>query len=52
MLKKEGIKQSMSGKGNCYENTVIEKFFGILKNEMFYCNNFETIEDFIFERVN
>ena len=31
-----GILQSMSRKGNCYDNCVMETFFGRLKNEMFY----------------
>ena len=35
-LKKHGIIQSMSRKGNCYDNCVMEAFFGRLKNEMFY----------------
>ena len=35
-LKKRGITQSMSRKGNCYDNSVMETFFGRLKNEMFY----------------
>ncbi|WP_027120151.1 IS3 family transposase, partial [[Mycoplasma] testudinis] len=35
-LKENGIKQSMSRKGNCYDNCIIESFFGIMKNEMFY----------------
>ncbi len=39
----------MSGKGNCYDNAVIENFFGILKSEMFYDNKFETVEHFIRE---
>lgn len=30
-LKERGITQSMSRKGNCYDNSVIENFFGILK---------------------
>jgi len=34
-LKKHGITQSMSRKGNCYVNSVMEMFFGRLKNEMF-----------------
>ena len=38
ILKEKGITQSMSGKGNCYDNAVIENFFGILKSEMFYDN--------------
>lgn len=35
-LKKRGIIQSMSRKGNCYDNCIIETYFGRLKNEMFY----------------
>ena len=35
-LKERGIVQSMSRKGNCYDNCVMETFFGRLKNEMFY----------------
>ena len=35
-LQKHKIIQSMSGKGNCCGNCVMETFFGRLKNEMFY----------------
>ncbi len=35
-LKEHGIIQSMSRKGNCYDNYIMETFFGRLKNEMFY----------------
>ena len=35
-LKKHKIIQSMSRKGNCYDNSIMETFFGRLKNEMFY----------------
>ena len=35
-LKKHGIIQSMSRKGNCYDNCIMETFFGRMKNEMFY----------------
>ena len=35
LLKHEVI-QSMSRKGNCYDNCIMETFFGRLKNEMFY----------------
>lgn len=31
-LKGAGLKQSMSRKGNCYDNAVIESFFGALKS--------------------
>lgn len=40
------IIQSMSRKGNCLDNSVIENFFGILKSELFYLQKFKSIEDF------
>ncbi len=48
-LKEHGITQSMSRKGNCYDNAVIENFFGILKSEFFYTQEFESIEHFKME---
>lgn len=30
-LKEKGIQQSMSRKGNCIDNSVMENFFGLLK---------------------
>ena len=35
-LKKERIFQSMSRKGNCHDNSVMENFFGLLKQEIYY----------------
>ena len=35
-LKRHGVLQSMSQKGNCYGNSTMETFFGRMKNEMFY----------------
>lgn len=35
-LKENKIFQSMSRKGNCYDNSVMENFFGLLKQEMYY----------------
>ena len=35
-LANHGVIQSMSRKGNCYDNCIMETFFGRLKNEMFY----------------
>ena len=35
-LQKYGVTQSMSRKGNCYDNCIMETFFGRLKNEIFY----------------
>ncbi|NCC99067.1 MAG: IS3 family transposase [Bacteroidia bacterium] len=45
-LKKYGIIQSMSRKGNCLDNAMMENFFGLMKNELLYVNNFESIDDF------
>jgi len=36
LLKSYGMKQSMSGKGNCYDNAVSESFFKTLKTELIY----------------
>lgn len=46
-LKKNNWTQSMSRKGNCYDNSVIENFFGIIKSEFFYQEEFESVEEFI-----
>ncbi len=35
-LEEERIFQSMSRKGNCHDNSVMENFFGILKQEIYY----------------
>ena len=35
-LREEHIFQSMSRKGNCYDNSVMENFFGLLKQEIYY----------------
>ena len=35
-LKSERIYQSMSRKGNCLDNSVMENFFGLLKQEIYY----------------
>ena len=40
-LKRRGIKQSMSRKGNCLDNSPMENFFGVMKNEMFYGHEYE-----------
>ena len=43
-LKEKGIVQSMSRKGNCLDNSVMENFFGLLKTEMYYKHNFLSVE--------
>ncbi|VEB24768.1 Integrase core domain [Avibacterium volantium] len=44
ILKKYGIKQSMSRKGNCLDNGAMESFFGRLKTECYFGKRFETFE--------
>jgi putative transposase len=41
-LKKHGIRISMSGKGNCYDNSVVETFFKTLKSELVWRTVFQT----------
>ena len=43
ILKDKGIIQSMSRKGNCLDNAIIENFFGILKSELFYLKQYKSI---------
>ena len=43
LLKQKGITQSMSRKGNCLDNAIIENFFGTLKSELFYIMKFKNI---------
>ena len=43
LLKQKGIKQSMSRKGNCLDNAIIENFFGILKSELFYLKKYSFV---------
>jgi transposase InsO family protein len=49
-LKKNRIFQGMSRKGNCYDNSPMENFFGIMKQEMYYgkvYNSFNELKDAI-----
>lgn len=52
MLKEKGILQSMSRKGNCLDNAVIENFFGLLKSELLYLQKFESTEHFMAELID
>ncbi|WP_143158937.1 IS3 family transposase, partial [Anaerotignum lactatifermentans] len=51
MLKQKGIRQSMSRKGNCLDNAVMENFFGLLKSELLYLQQFQSMEHFKQELV-
>ncbi len=46
MLKDRGIIQSMSRKGNCLDNAMMENFFGLMKNELLYLREWDSIEQF------
>lgn len=46
-LKEHGLSQSMSRKGNCLDNAVMENFFGILKTEFYYTQKFKDVATFI-----
>ena len=49
-LKEHRIFQSMSRKGNCYDNSPMENFFGIMKQEMYYgqiYNSFSELKEAI-----
>lgn len=45
VLKENKIFQSMSRKGNCYDNSVMENFFGILKQEMYYGTTYYSFDE-------
>jgi len=54
-LNKHGFEVSMSGKGNCYDNSMVETFFKSLKAELIWRNRWETrrqAEAAIFQYIN
>ena len=52
MLCEKGIRQSMSRKGNCLDNAVMENFFGLFKSELLYLQKFESMEHFKWELLD
>ncbi len=44
-LKEKRIFQSMSRKGNCHDNSIMENFFGIMKQEMYYGVTYYSYEE-------
>lgn len=44
-LKEHRIFQSMSRKGNCLDNSVMENFFGLLKQEIFHGRTYHNFEE-------
>ncbi len=54
MLKTHGIFQSMSEKGNCYDNAPIENVFSVMKQEMYHGNiyrSYAQLEEAIIEYI-
>jgi putative transposase len=51
MLKEKGIVQSMSRKGNCLDNAMMENFFGLMKTELLYIREWNDIDEFKTELV-
>jgi len=45
LIESVGGVQSMSRKGNCYDNAVMENFFGHLKTEMYYGEYFASVDE-------
>ena len=52
MFRKKGIRQSMSCKGSCLDNAVIENFFGLFKSELLYLQKFQSVEQFEQDRID
>lgn len=44
-LVENGLTQSMSRKGNCLDNAAMESFFGVLKSECFYGEQFNSVDE-------
>ena len=44
-LKKQKIFQSMSRKGNCLDNSIMENFFSLLKQEIFHGETYHSFDE-------
>jgi len=51
ILRLKGAQQSMSRKGNCLDNSMMERFFAVLKSELLYLQKFDSMEHFRTELV-
>jgi putative transposase len=55
ILREHGLQSSMSGKGNCYDNAVVETFFKTIKAELVWRRTWETrsqAEPIISQNIN
>lgn len=44
MLCKKGVQQSLSQKENCLDNALNDNFFGLLKSEWLYLQEFDSMD--------
>jgi len=44
-LRQHSVTQSMSRKGNCLDNAVMESFFATLKSEFYHLTRFRDLDD-------
>jgi transposase InsO family protein len=49
LIDRYGMRVSMSGKGNCYDNAPMESFWGTLKTELVFHRHFKTRQDAVRE---
>ena len=52
MLREKGTRQSVNRKGNCLDNAMMENFFGLLKSELLYSQEFQSMEHFKQEPIH
>lgn len=53
ILKMHGIKQSMSRKGDCWDNAVVDSFFHTFKTELIHhVQSIKTDSEYLYSRVN
>ena len=45
-LENRNVTQSMSRKGNCLDNAMMENFFGLMKNELLYLHDWNSVDEF------
>ena len=44
-MKNNGLVQSMSRRGNCLDNSMMENFLGIMKSELLYLHRWDTLDE-------
>lgn len=47
LLEQNNIKQSMSRRGNCLDNSPMENFFSLLKQEIYYGVKYQSVQELI-----